>query len=57
MTKDKTLLIVTHDIDSILSIINRTIVLNFGEMVIDGETDLVTRDKKVKEIYMGEGGI
>jgi branched-chain amino acid transport system ATP-binding protein len=55
MAKDTTLLIVTHDIDLILKIVQRTIVLNLGQLLIDGETDFVCNDKKVKELYLGKG--
>jgi branched-chain amino acid transport system ATP-binding protein len=55
MAKDTTLLIVTHDIDLILKIVQRTIVLNLGRLLMDGETDLVCNDKKVRELYLGKG--
>ncbi len=54
MSKDTTLLVVTHDIDLILKMVQRTIVLHLGQMLIDGETDLVCNDKKVRELYLGK---
>jgi branched-chain amino acid transport system ATP-binding protein len=55
MAKDTTLLIVTHDIDLILKMVERAIVLNLGQLLIDGETDFVCNDKKVRELYLGKG--
>jgi branched-chain amino acid transport system ATP-binding protein len=50
---DTTVLFVAHDIDLVLSVANRIIVLHYGEVIADGTPEEIQADSKVKEIYMG----
>ncbi len=49
-----TLIMVAHDLDLVLSISTRIIVLHYGELIIDGTPDEVAASPKVQEIYVGE---
>ena len=50
---DTTVLFVDHDIDLVLNVANRIIVLHYGEVMADGTPEEIQGDLKVKEIYMG----
>lgn len=50
---DTTVLFVAHDIDLVLKVANRIIVLHYGEVMADGTPEEIQGDVKVKEIYMG----
>ena len=50
---DTTVLFVAHDIDLVLNIADRIIVLHYGEIMADGTPEEIQSDLKVKEIYMG----
>jgi len=49
------ILIIEHILDSLLPISNRMLILNYGEVVCIGKPDVVCRDPKVIEVYLGEG--
>lgn len=50
---DTTVLFVAHDIDLVLNVADRIIVLHYGEIMADGTPEEIQSDLKVKEIYMG----
>ena len=50
---DTTVLFVAHDIDIVLNVADRIIVLHYGEIMADGTPEEIQSDLKVKEIYMG----
>jgi branched-chain amino acid transport system ATP-binding protein len=50
---DTTVLFVAHDIDLVLNVANRIIVLHYGEIIADGTPEEIQADSKVKEVYMG----
>jgi branched-chain amino acid transport system ATP-binding protein len=50
----KSFLIISHDMSSIFTLSKRLIVLNFGEVLADGNPDVIKEDQRVIEAYLGE---
>jgi len=48
-----TILLVEHDVRSVLSICDRITVINFGQKIAEGTADEVTSDPEVIEAYLG----
>ena len=51
--KDIAVLLVAHDMDLVFGVADRIIVLHYGHIITQGTCDEISRDIKVKEIYMG----
>jgi branched-chain amino acid transport system ATP-binding protein len=49
-----TVLLIEHVMRVIVGICRRAIVLNFGQVLVEGEPDVVLRDERVIEAYLGE---
>lgn len=49
----KTVLIVEHDLPFIQKICDRVIVLDIGQVVLEGKPDEVRHNRKLKELYFG----
>jgi len=56
LATDTTTLFVAHDIDLVLSIAHRIIVLHYGMIIAEGRPEEIEADPKVKEVYMGIKG-
>jgi branched-chain amino acid transport system ATP-binding protein len=50
----KAFIIISHDMESIFALSKRLLVLDFGELIADGEPEKVKRDAAVIEAYLGE---
>ena len=54
VTQGRSLLIVEHDMDVVLSLCDRISVLVYGEVIATGTPDQIRADRRVQEAYLGE---
>ncbi len=54
LPRDLTMLIIEHDFDLGFDIADRVTVLNYGEVVFEGNPDETRASPVVKEIYLGD---
>ena len=48
-----TVVIVDHDMDMVFEVAHRILVLHYGQVIADGNTEQIQANQKVREIYMG----
>jgi branched-chain amino acid transport system ATP-binding protein len=48
------ILLIDHNLEAVMSVADRVMVLNFGELVCEGTPAEIIRNKKVSEVYLGE---
>lgn len=49
----KAIILISHQMDSIFSLCKRLLVLNYGDLIADGDPETVKTDPAVKEAYLG----
>ncbi len=54
-TRERTMLLVEHKMDMILSLSDTIMVLQEGRLIADGEPDEIVRSRAVQEAYLGGG--
>jgi branched-chain amino acid transport system permease protein len=52
-----TILWVEHVMSAVIQLAERAIVLNFGRLLVDGEPDVVMRDPRVVDAYLGQARV
>ncbi len=50
----KAFLIISHDMTSIFTLCKRLVVLNYGNIIADGDPEVIKHDEDVIEAYLGE---
>jgi branched-chain amino acid transport system permease protein len=48
-----TVLVVEHDMDFVMNLVDRIVVLQFGQKIAEGPPDAIRRDPRVVEAYLG----
>ena len=48
-----TFIIVSHDLKSLAPLVDRVVVVSFGQLIAEGSFEEVIAEKKVKEAYLG----
>jgi branched-chain amino acid transport system ATP-binding protein len=51
------MIIIEHKLQQLMKIVDRIIVLNYGEVIADGTPEAVVNNQEVIASYLGEGGI
>ena len=53
-SEGKAIILISHDMDTIFTLSKRLLVLNYGDLIADGDPNVVKDDPLVKSAYLGE---
>lgn len=53
LAKDRSILIVEHDLKFLFDLVDRVVVLVEGEVYMEGKPEEIVKDKKLQEVYFG----
>jgi branched-chain amino acid transport system ATP-binding protein len=53
ISRDTTLIMIEHDMDTALDLAETITLLNYGRVIVDGERDAVIADERTREVYLG----
>jgi branched-chain amino acid transport system ATP-binding protein len=53
ISKDTTVVMIEHDMDTALDLAETVTLLNYGRVIVDGERDKVIADERTREVYLG----
>ena len=56
IARDRTMIIVDHDMDSLFELVERVTVLQEGRVLVEGTPDEIKGNSKVQEAYLGSFG-
>ena len=52
--RDVTIVMIEHDMDTALDLVDRITLLHFGEVIVEGTRAEVVADPRTREVYLGE---
>jgi len=55
ITREVTVLLIEHDMDTALDLAERITVLHYGSVIVEGTRAEVVADPKTREVYLGDG--
>jgi branched-chain amino acid transport system ATP-binding protein len=51
--RSTTLVMIEHDMDSALSLVDKVTLLHYGQVLVDGDREKVVSDPQTREVYLG----
>jgi branched-chain amino acid transport system ATP-binding protein len=53
ISRDTTVIMIEHDMDTALDLAETVTLLNYGRVIVDGDRDVVISDERTREVYLG----
>lgn len=53
ISRDTTVIMIEHDMDTALDLAETVTLLNYGRVIVDGKRDAVIADERTREVYLG----
>ena len=53
ISRETTVIMIEHDMDTALDLVETVTLLNYGRVIVDGERDAVVADERTREVYLG----